>query len=641
MKSRPVISINFSAVHPLTHSGRSRRGGLHNFFGIWQQLRPSSIVTPIFALIFFSPACDAYALTPQEIYRQAIGQVVPLEATDEKGELFAFHTALLIGKGKAVTQCRALDGATGLRIRQGDKIFPVQAGKKDSVRNLCLLDVPGMGGVPEYHIVKSEMNAGAQVYAVSNALGLGISITEGVISGIRTSRGESFIQFTAAIAPGSEGGALFDIEGRLVGLIDYRPWGGQNVNFAFPARWLTGIEQRADSGASVEVWRVKTLALVHESKWLDLAEHAGAWTKTLPDNAEAWLWLGYAQEQRKDWPAAEKAYRMALQLEPSAIRAGIGLTTALTFLGKTQEALDTARGLLAVNKEDASVWLTIGYVQMALNHPNEAKQAFQFAAQFDPLSRDAYMGLVTLARSRGGWAEALAAQRQVAQISPQEAGVWVELAEFYARANRPERALASAEHAIELAPDKGDGWILKGNALNMLNRKFEAINALKKGLASQPLRLAWGWAWLGNTYYDLRLYPEAIAAYREAVRLDPADSALKGRLGIALKDDFQLDEALGLFEKLKIDNPSDPFPWRQIGFVHGYLAQAQKAIPAYEQSLSLDPKQPKVWAALMEAYHAEGRHEDVKRAYQKLTPLDQAYAESAYRNLILPYGVAP
>lgn len=593
------------------------------------------------AALCFVLALDAYALTPQEIYRQAERQVLVLEALNEKGEVISFHTALLIDREKAVTQCGSLDGGASLRLRQGTEIFPAQIVSKDSARNLCLLAVSGIKYSITHQLREKDPETGAQVYAVSNALGLGISITEGVLSGIRTSRGESFIQFTAAIAPGSEGGGLFDAEGRLVGLIDYRLWGGQNVNFAFPARWLNEIEQRAAGKDASEVWRGRVLVLSRESKWQELAENATEWTKALPDSAEGWLWLGFAQEQRKDWPAAEKAYRLALQREPSATRAGTGLATALTLQGKSQEALDTARALLAYNNEDAGVWLTIAYVQTSLGHVDEAKQAFQMSAKLDPLGRDAYAGLANVARAKGDWASALAAQRQVAQIAPQDAGVWVELAELYFRANRPERALASAEHAIELAPDKGDGWIFKGGALNTLKRQREAIDALKKGLAMQPFRPAWGWSWLGDTYYDLHLYPESIAAYREAVRLDPADSSLKGRLGIALKDDLQSDEALGLFEKLRIDNPNDPFPWRQVGFVHSNLAQAQKAIPAYEQSLSLDPKQAKVWHALMEAYHAEGRREDVKRAYQKLMTLDQAHAEQAYRNLILPYGVAP
>ena len=244
-------------------------------------------------------ALDAHALTPQEIYRQAERQVFVLETLNEKGDVFSYHTAVLLAPDTVATQCDSLQGVSGLRLRQGTTNYPAQIKRKDSARNLCLLDVPGVGA-SSARLRDDVPQPGVQVYAVSNALGLGISIAEGVVSGIRTSQGESFIQVTAAIAPGSEGGGLFDAEGKLIGLISYRQRDGQNVNFAFPAQWLKEIGQRAASADAAEAWRAKALTLEREAKWDDLATHATAWTKALTDSAEAWLWLGAAQDRRKD-----------------------------------------------------------------------------------------------------------------------------------------------------------------------------------------------------------------------------------------------------------------------------------------------------------------------------------------------------
>ncbi|WP_193181974.1 S1C family serine protease [Nisaea sediminum] len=67
-------------------------------------------------------------------------------------------------------------------------------------------------------------DTGAPVCALSNAFGLGIGITCGVVSanrrsGIGFNRVEDFLQTDAALNPGSSGGALVDLEGRLVGLL--------------------------------------------------------------------------------------------------------------------------------------------------------------------------------------------------------------------------------------------------------------------------------------------------------------------------------------------------------------------------------------------------------------------------------------
>lgn len=587
-------------------------------------------------------ACmDAAALTPQEIYRHAERQVLVLEVLDEKGEVLSYHTALFLDKGRAVTQCDLLEGTAKIRLRQKDEVYLAKIERADRARNLCQLSAPGLNSPETPHLTDSDPAAGAPVYALSNALGQGISIAEGIVSGIRQANGESYIQFTAAIAPGSEGGGLFDAEGRLVGIINYRQRDGQNVNFAFPARWLRDIGQRAEVADATEAWRTKASLLERESKWQELVEHAQGWTKTLTDSAEAWLWLGFAHEQRSDWPAAEKALREAHQREPASIPASIELASVLLRLNEPKEALGVARSMLAYRQEDGRIWLAIGLAQSSLGQAEEARQAFESATRFDPWNRRAYVGLANLARQSGDWSAAVAAQRQVVRIAPDDLVAWTELSEAYLRAGRRERALASADRAVELFSTSGDAWFIKGAALHALKRDREAIEILKKGLTLQPRRPAWGWAWLGDIYYARGLYPEAIAAFREALRLEPDDGAVKGRLGIALKDDYQFDEALSLFEMLKANAPGDPFPWRQLGYVHSYLAQWDVAIPAYEQALSLDPNQPKVWQALMESYHAVGRQDDVKRAYRKLLAVDRTWAEQAYRALILPYGGAP
>lgn len=585
-------------------------------------------------------AIDARALSPQEVYRHAERQVFVLQVLNEQGEVTNYLSAVLIEADTVATQCDSLQGAPSFRLQQGSDIYPAQFAQKDSARNLCLLHAPGVGS-SSARLREDAPPTGSPVYAVSNTLGLGLSIAEGVVSGVRMLQGESFIQHTAAIAPGSEGGGLFDSDGKLVGLISYRQRDGQNVNFAYPAKWLKEIGQRAVSADAAESWRAKALELDREEKWEELASHATVWSKALSDSSEAWLWLGSAHIRRQNWPAAELAYREAMRIEPSATYAGVALGRVLLAQDKAQAALDVARSMLRYRAEEARVWLTIGAAERALGHANEANEAYTQSAQLEPWNSEAYTGLVHTARLRGDWFGALHAQRRVVQLDAENPVNWIELASLYGRNGRPERALASAERAIALAPDNGDAWLFKGGALSEMKRHREAIEAMHKAISLMPHRMDWAWGWLADIYYALRLFPQAIAAYREALKLAPDDDSLKGRLAIALKDGLHLEEALRVFEKLRDSHPEDPFAWRQIGFVNSYLDKAEVAIPAYEKSLSYDRKQGKVWAALMEAYHSTGRREDVKRAYQNLLSVDKTWAEQIYRKLILPYEVAP
>ena len=85
---------------------------------------------------------------------------------------------------------------------------------------------------------------GEWVIAVGNPLGLGHSVTAGIVSGRGRSQGitsyDNFIQTDAAINPGNSGGPLVDLDGKVIGIntavIDARR-GGQGIGFAIPT-WI-------------------------------------------------------------------------------------------------------------------------------------------------------------------------------------------------------------------------------------------------------------------------------------------------------------------------------------------------------------------------------------------------------------------
>ena len=76
-----------------------------------------------------------------------------------------------------------------------------------------LLQMPGKHAIGEH------------VCAIGNSFGLGLSFSCGVVSAVhRADVGfnavEDFVQTDAAINPGGSGGALVDVSGRLIGMID-------------------------------------------------------------------------------------------------------------------------------------------------------------------------------------------------------------------------------------------------------------------------------------------------------------------------------------------------------------------------------------------------------------------------------------
>lgn len=584
--------------------------------------------------------CQGVELTPQQVFRQASPQLVAIELSDEKETVLSAHSAVAIGGGRFATTCEILSGVASIFLVESSGRHAASLVQRDPRRNLCVLESAAAHG--DSAIVRgAPPQPGERIYAVSNALGLGLGISEGVVSGMRKFGGETYIQFTAPIAPGSEGGGLFDSTGKLIGLIDYQRRDGQNINFAAPASWIAEIGTRQTTDDKRSALRDKANTLSRQQKWPALLEHATGWTVAFPDDAEAWLWQAAMAESLGEMSKAEHAYREARRLEADSLKGGLGLTRMLLQQKKNEEARTLAKSLLALRQEDAEIWFMIGRTEATLGNLAAAEDAFRRTIGLSPWATVAYENLAAVAGQRGDVDSQVAIWRQLAHLQPDSATIHERLAGAYLLQKRPARALATAERLLLNAPDDANGWYWKGVSLLNLERPMAAIEAFQRSLAGQPRSPAWVWSTLGDTYYGLQMWHESIAAYRQSLRLEPNESRWRMKLGIALKDSLEFKESMAIFTDFTRTQPNDPFGWRQVGFVHAYRNEIPESIAALEHALNLDPKQGKVWLVLTEQYYKAGRREEMLRAYQQLKAVDQAQAEQAYLWFVVPTEIMP
>ena len=196
-------------------------------------------------LATFLASTVAYAADPRVIFTQVRSSVLPLELRDAKNQQIGAHTAIVFALRQVVVACDVLGSSAKPVVIAGTRTLAASVRARDVQRNLCLLDVPDLEAPAAIIAATDAVPAvGTRVYAISNALGLGVGISEGVVAGNREFGQLRYIQFSAPISPGSEGGALVNEAGQVIGVIDYRHRDGQNVNFAAPAQWFSEIEAR-------------------------------------------------------------------------------------------------------------------------------------------------------------------------------------------------------------------------------------------------------------------------------------------------------------------------------------------------------------------------------------------------------------
>ncbi len=124
--------------------------------------------------------------------------------------------------GYVATNVHVIGDATDIEVMTEDgRVLKAAIVGRDKVTDIALLkvdaDLPVLSAAPTPELA-------APVCAIGNQFGLGLSVTCGVVSAVgRSGMGfnpvEDFIQTDAAVNPGGSGGALVDMNGRLVGMV--------------------------------------------------------------------------------------------------------------------------------------------------------------------------------------------------------------------------------------------------------------------------------------------------------------------------------------------------------------------------------------------------------------------------------------
>ena len=153
-------------------------------------------------------------------------------------------------RGHIVTSYHVIERAAQIQVQLKDgRSAPATLVGVDRDTDLAVLRIE-LSTLPIMPLGRSDrLRVGEPVLAIGNPLGLGQTVTLGIVSA--TGRGqlgvttfENFIQTDAAINFGNSGGALVDATGKLVGLnsaIAGRQAGIEGIGFAIPVDLVRGV----------------------------------------------------------------------------------------------------------------------------------------------------------------------------------------------------------------------------------------------------------------------------------------------------------------------------------------------------------------------------------------------------------------
>ncbi|MGC4065005.1 MAG: serine protease [Polyangiaceae bacterium] len=155
-------------------------------------------------------------------------------------------SAVAIGPTELLTNCHVVAGSRKIIVTNADHEYVARLVRSLPSADRCVLTVNGGDLTPVRGIrAYADLKIGETLYTLGTPSGLELSLSSGLLSGLRQEEPIGWmVQTTAPVSPGSSGGGLFDNRGNLVGITTLVLVGrrrlNQALNFAIAAEefWL-------------------------------------------------------------------------------------------------------------------------------------------------------------------------------------------------------------------------------------------------------------------------------------------------------------------------------------------------------------------------------------------------------------------
>ena len=175
-----------------------------------------------------------------------------------------------------------------------------------------------------------------------------------------------------------------------------------------------------------------------------------------------------------------------LRAKPDDLETLARLGSALRAGGRTAEAIDCFRRVLALNPRLPEGWYNLGNAQSADGQLAEAAESYRRALALKPDLAPARFNLGNALRDLGEFEPAAEAYRRALDVLPRHATLHMNLGNVLRRLGRLDEAIAHHRKAVALEPQRPETRYNLANALSASGERAEAITHYRAAVAARP-----------------------------------------------------------------------------------------------------------------------------------------------------------
>jgi tetratricopeptide (TPR) repeat protein len=297
-------------------------------------------------------------------------------------------------------------------------------------------------------------------------------------------------------------------------------------------------------------------------------------------------------------------------------------------VGSAEESLRAGERQVAESRYRTALlegWMLLGGIYAGHGQLADARHAFERASASAVENREALQSLAVVQLQMGDAATALDTLTRLASISPASVAVRRTLAQALIAGGKAAEAVQELEEAHALAPDDPELTFALASGYLRLDKLDAADRLFAQVAATRPLPQTY--VLIGRTYRDFGYYDRARTALGRALKMDPRVRRAHYYLGTAAvmqEGVVRLDEAIAEFRQELRLSPGDPPTTLRLGMALTEARKYDEAMPVLESAVRVTSPFPDAWLYLGRCQLALSRASDAiasfRRALATATP---------------------
>jgi tetratricopeptide (TPR) repeat protein len=365
------------------------------------------------------------------------------------------------------------------------------------------------------------------------------------------------------------------------------------------------------------------LRLNHPQEGKDYLERALGYLKKAvvvkPDSVDARISLGMASLVFGEWQAAEDQAKALMKLDTSSAKKL--LIVIAKSKAESEKQLSQLTQIVKHRPKDPKYRQELAYAYLHLKRYAEANTSFKVLAELSPTNVDAFNGIGLTSLELERYEDAIEAYKEVLRLMPDSPAAATNIGTAYFHLKDFDKSVEFFKLAIRIKPDLEYAYFGLGNALLARDHDIET-QLSKTALLYDPDAPPKPFPFAMHFTIDAPTrHQEALAAFKETVRLMPDFAEAYRGIGIIYNNQHQYGKAVQAYQDAILHKPDFTEAYMELGIAYANMGDDYKAIEVFEEAVKLNTDFAEAYRSLGIMYSRIRQYHQAILAYKEVVRL--------------------